>query len=273
MTTFSFPLSDQLSIHAQQWEPVGTPRAVILLVHGLGEHINRYDHWARRLNQKGYVVVGSDHRGHGKSDGKRGHIDRYELYLEEIDKLRDLIAKQYPQLPVVLYGHSLGGNIALNYVLDRGGEGIAKVVVTSPYIRTPQPEPAIKLQVGKLLRMIAPKFTLPNDLPADKVATDPEIVQRYQTDPLVHDRISAAGGLAIVEAARRLDNFNGTFPVPLLLMHAGDDHLTGTTGTIAFKERVDGAVDLKIWEGMYHEIHNDLRRGEVFDFLIEWLDK
>lgn len=268
----SFPLSDGLPIHARQWNTeAATPQGVVLIVHGLGEHIERYDDWARHLNERGYHVLGSDHRGHGKSGGKRGHADRFELFLEEIDKLRELAGNQFPKLPIVLYGHSLGGNIVLNYVLDRGGAGLEKVVVTSPYIRAAQPEPALKLRAGRLLKGIVPKFSLPNGLPSDKVATDPEVVHAYQTDPLVHDRVSAAMGVDMVDAARRLDAYTGEFPVPLLLMHAGDDALTGTQGSIDFAERVGGPITLKIWDGMYHEIHHDLRRREVFEYLIEWL--
>ena len=268
----SFPLSDGLPIHAHQWSTSDpNPRGVVLIVHGLGEHIARYAPWAAQLNRRGYHVLGSDHRGHGKSGGKRGHIDRFELFLEEIDKLRELAVEQFPHLPVVLYGHSLGGNIVLHYVLDRGGRGLDKVVVTSPYIRAATPEPAAKLRAGKLLRGLFPKLTLPNGLPSDKVATDPEVVRAYQHDPLVHDRVSAAMGVDMVEAARRLDAYTGEFPVPLLLMHAGDDHLTGTAGSVAFAERVSGPITLRVWEGMYHELHHDVRRREVFEYLIDWL--
>ena len=269
---FNFTLSDQQRIHGRAWHPTETTRGVIVLVHGLGEHVERYDGWAKRFNRAGYVVIGSDHRGHGRSEGKRGHVSGYGIFLEEIDQLIGYAREHYAEQPVFLYGHSLGGSIVLNYVLDRQ-PSIAGVVVTSPYIREATPQPALKIAAGRLLKNLLPSFTVPNDLPVEYVATDPEVVAAYKSDPLVHDRVSTTMGAEIMDAAKRLDEYSGNFPAPLLIMHAGEDHLTGEPGSAAFAERVGGDVLYRKWDGMYHEIHHDVNRSDVFDFTLDWMDR
>ncbi|MBU0512591.1 MAG: lysophospholipase [Chloroflexi bacterium] len=273
MTHFESTLqaSDGLQLYAQGWQPDGGPHGVVCLVHGLGEHSGRYAHLAAALNQAGYALLAFDLRGHGKSQGKRGHTPSYDALMNDIAVFLAEVEKRYPGIPLFLYGHSLGGNLVLNYALRRS-PGLAGVVATAPSLKLAFEPPAIQVALGRGMDKIWPAFVQPNGLEIQALSRDPEVARKYQADPLVHDRISARLFVGFFEAGQWALDHASRFPLPLLLMHGSADRLTSHEASREFAARVGDEATLEIWDGLYHEIHNEPEQAQVFDTLIVWLD-
>lgn len=267
---FSWTTRNKENIYAYHWGVVDA-KAVICLVHGLGEHLHRYEHVAAYFNEKGYAMMAFDNLGHGKSGGKRGHTPTYQIYMDNIGELLAAAEKEYPLAPKILYGHSMGGNLTLNYALRNSPE-IAGLVTTGAWITLPKPPSALLVGFGKLMKNILPSLLQPNNLDPNKVSTDPAEVAKYVNDPLVHNKISVNAGVEMLDAAKWLENYKGPATMPVLLMHATEDYLTSNKGTALLAGNLTGDVTHKEWAGMYHEIHNDLNRDQVFDYTYEWME-
>lgn len=261
--------TDGLKLVGRSWEPDGEPKAVVCLVHGLGEHCGRYEHVAATLTDTGFAVLAFDQRGHGRSEGKRGFIPSYDALMNDIGVLLEQAGKRYPGKPQALYGHSLGGNEVLNYALRRK-PALAGVVATSPGLRTAFKPPTAQLAAGKVMNRIYPAFTLPNGLDVTAISRDPAVVEAYQKDPLVHDRLSARLGVAILETGEWALARAGQFPLPLLVMHGTADRITSHQASDEFATRAPNST-LKLWDGLYHETHNEPEKDEVLGFLAGWL--
>jgi len=272
---------DNLDFYFQGWEPAGLPQAAICLVHGLGEHTGRYAHVAAALNAAGYALLGFDLRGHGKSGGRRGHTPTYDMLMDDIGRLLDEAAARYPGKPRFLYGHSLGGNLVLNYALRRlvaRGEAeqsrrVTGVISTSPGLRVATPPPALQIALAKVMNRLTPGMQMPNGLALDGLARDPEVIRAYTSDPLVHNKISVRLALGMLGAGEWALAHAGEFPVPLLLVHGSADKLTSAAATQEFAAQVRGDCTLKIWDGFYHETHNEPEKAAVLGFMVEWLRK
>jgi alpha-beta hydrolase superfamily lysophospholipase len=263
--------ADALEIYAKHWQ-VENPKAVVCLLHGLGEHVNRYNHVAAFFAERGIATHGSDRRGHGQSAGKRGHAPHLDALLNEVGQLVDFAGKTYPRVPLFLYGHSMGGNHALNFLL-RKKPALRGVIATGSWIRLPQAPSAALIAFAKIMNKIAPTFAQSNGLDTNLLSKDPAVVKAYVADPLVHDRITVAMGLSMMEAAAWLDRFSGEIPAPLLLMHGADDRITDPQGSAGFAQRVSGDVTCRLWEGLYHEIHHEPQQAQVLAFMVEWMMK
>lgn len=265
-------LADNSCVVVYEWK-AAQPKAVVLLVHGLGEHAGRYDHVAAALNQAGYSLIGFDHPGHGQSDGVRGHISSYDVVFDLIDQLRQEAAKQNPGLPQFVYGHSMGGNFVLYYLYKRQPK-LAGAIVTSPGLGTADPVPAWKTTLGKVLYNLAPSFQMDNGLKREGLARDPAVVAAYNADPLVHGKISARLALDMLGHGKEMIGNAGAFPaVPLLLMQGSKDMLVSPPMTDQFAKGFKGDLTYKVWEGMYHELHNEPEKQHVLDTITGWLDQ
>ena len=268
--TFALKASDGTPLYGQSWA-VAAPKGVICAVHGLGEHIGRYALVAAFFNQHGYAFLGNDHYGHGQSGGARGHTPSYESLLQEVDALLARAAADFPNVPLYLYGHSMGGNIVLNHLFRRKPTYKA-AIATAPAILLPESPPALLLAVGRLMRKIYPKFAQPNGLKLKYLCSDDSVVTAYKNDPLVHDRVTSELGLSLIEQGEWLIAADRTAPVPLLLMHGTADGITAPNGTKQLAAKTSGAVTLKLWDGMLHEIHNEPNKAQVFDAMLQWVD-
>ena len=180
---FNWKTKDGIEIYAVNWK-VEQPKAVVALVHGLGEHCHRYDHLAAYFNQKKYAVVSYDRRGHGRSKGKRGHTKNYDSFLDEVHTLLAETKKAYPNTPTFIYAHSMGGNIALNYVLKNRPD-IIGTITTGAWIKLALPTPTVLVFLSKLIRAIYPGLTFSNKLDGDLITSIPEEARKYEQDPLV----------------------------------------------------------------------------------------
>jgi alpha-beta hydrolase superfamily lysophospholipase len=273
-TLSTFTAGDGDNIALQDWPlPEGLAlRGVVLIVHGLGEHAGRYDRVARRLNRWGFAVRGYDQYGHGESDGVRGTLPSSARLLDDLsDVIESTRARMATGLPLVLLGHSMGGLVAACHVALRKRR-VDGLVLSSPAL-DPGLSGLQKLLLSFLPR-VAPNFTMGNGLDPDFISHDAGVVAAYRTDPWVHDRVSgrlarfiADGGPVAMARAKE-------WKVPTLLMYAGADKLVNPAGSRAFAAAAPPqVVAAHCFDGMYHEIFNELDSEPVFETLRQWLDE
>lgn len=191
--------------------------------------------------------------------------------MEDIARLIEESVRRYPNLPRFLYGHSMGGNFVLNFVLRRTPR-LAGVIATAPALKTAFAPPAWKLAVGKSMAAWWPSLSLPSGLDVEAISRDPEVVRRYTQDPLVHDRLSARLGMDILRNGLWALEQAARFPLPLLLMHGSADRLTSLEASREFAAKLGEGGTLKIWEGFYHEVHNEPEKALVLGYTIDWLN-
>jgi alpha-beta hydrolase superfamily lysophospholipase len=272
-TTFTVKTTNGTEIFAQYWAP-SQARAVVIVCHGLGEHSGRYAHVGANFNEIDIALLGYDHTGHGKSAGGRGHVPAFAQLMEELDLMMSKAAELFPGLPVFLYGHSWGGNIALNYLL-RKKPAIKAAIITGPWLLLPEAPPALKVMLAKLVRNILPSLAQPTGLNPKLISRDPAEVDAYIKDPLVHSKLSAANFLDSNEAAAYALDHAAELKVPTLLMHGSKDGITAPEGSKQFAAKSPQFTTLKLWEGYFHEIHNDLGKADALlamnDFLKQQL--
>ena len=261
-----------LPIHTRLWEPEGPALAVVGLVHGLGEHCGRYWRVATRLTEAGYAVSSFDLRGHGHSGGRRGDT-RFAAAFADIDRLLGEAADRFPDRPQFLYGHSLGGLLVLAYTLERK-PAVAGVVASGAALHTALREQRAKVRLVRMLGPLLPRVALSSGLDDRLISRDPGVVSTYRADPLVHDRATLGFGLDAIRAADAALAGASRFPVPLLLVHGGADRLTYPTGSRDFAAAVDpGLCTLTVYDGLFHELHNEPERIRVLDDIVAWLDR
>jgi len=245
-------------------------RGVIILIHGLGEHIQRYKEWAGLFNRERIAFAGVDLPGHGLSDGKRGHIRNYIHTDGMIDILVNECKMTFPGIPLFLYGHSLGGNIVLDYLL-RLNPKLKGSIVTSPWLKLAFEPEKSKRQLAAVMKSILPSLAQPTGLVADHLSHDREVVKNYKNDPLVHGKISVSLFSAALNAAENSLKNASMLKTPLLLIHGSDDKICLPDGSREFASKTDLA-ELKIWEGGYHELHNESFRLDVFKYIMDWIN-
>ncbi len=272
LTTFVAADGDNLAIQDWPLDPSTPLRGVVLLVHGLGEHAGRYDELAQRLNSWGFAVRGYDQYGHGESGGARGGLPSDNRLVEDLaDVLGSTRKRMDAGLPLILLGHSMGGLVAARLVA-LGLAPVDGLVLSSPAF-----DPglnAIQQLLLAVLPAIAPNLRVGNGLDPKWISHDPQVVQAYRQDKLVHDRISgrlarfiADGGAAVLAAAPR-------WQVPTLLLYAGSDRLVSPRGSAAFAQAAPArAVTTHCFKDLYHEIFNELEREPVYARLQQWLDQ
>lgn len=246
------------------------PRAIILLVHGLGEHAGRYAGWVARFNAVGVAFRSFDLPGHGRTPGKWGVVPSPEKVYDTIDVMIKEINTGFPGVPLFIYGHSLGGGIVLNYLIRRK-PAVKGAIVTSPWVILTETPPPVKAFVANLAGKLLPGMTQSSGLKTEYLSRDPEVVMAYRNDPLVHGMISAGLYRWMTTAAGETLARASEITVPLLLAHGRNDLITSPSGSV----QVAGAAPLatlKLWEDGYHELHNDPLKEEHFDFITEWMD-
>lgn len=268
-------MNDDVTFYMQGWEPPGKPKAIVCLVHGLGEHTGRYAHVGRALNDAGYALFGFDLRGHGQTGGPRGHFPSLDAVMQDIRQFVEFQKRNHPGLPVFLYGHSLGGLLTLTYAIQYG-DGLKGVIVTGAGLRSSLQEQKGKIALVKLLGSLTPSMIIKSELETAALSRDADVVQAYVNDPLVHDKASLGLGKAGLSAIDLCFARAREFKPPLLIMHGAADRITYPSGSEDFARlagETNKDVTLKLWEGMYHEIHNEPEQAEVFKVMIEWMDK
>ncbi len=271
-TESTFIAFDGLTIFHRAWLPDGDPKAVVLLFHGLGEHSGRYGHVAEALVDRGYAVHALDHRGHGRSEGKRVFVRDYGEFQRDLVQFRRLVEQEHTRLPLFVLGHSMGGNLAMGHVLDHQ-EGVRGLALSGAALAvTPDVSPALQ-KVAGVLAKVAPGLR-PQGLDANAVSRDPAVVQAYLSDPLVYSgKVSAGLAGALFGAIDRFPARFAELRLPLLIMHGTADRLVPVSGSRALEAgATNAAVTTHYYEGLFHEILNEPEQQQVIGDLLAWLD-
>ncbi len=256
----------------QAWTAPADPVGVVVLVHGVHEHSGRYHHVGERFTDAGYPVLALDHAGHGRSPGRRGNIESMSAAVAGVDSLVQLAGQRHPGVPLFVYGHSLGGLITLQYLIGTPDRRIRGGVLSAPALDTSTATAVQKLLAPVLSRLLPDIGVLTLD--PDTVSRDPVVVQDYRTDPLnYHGKLKARTGTEIMRAAGRMPECLKSLTLPLLILHGGADRLMPVAASEVVRTHAASPdLTVRIYDGLYHELHNEPEQREVFDDVLEWLD-
>ncbi|MFK7975278.1 MAG: lysophospholipase [Halioglobus sp.] len=261
------------NIFFQIWSPESSPKALILLAHGAGEHSSRYNHVASFFVARGYAIAALDHNGHGRSEGVPGHVIAFDDYLQDLHTLQNQFLEQFPGLPLFLLGHSLGGLIATQYLLKYQHD-FAGGILSGPAIMTALKPPAIQMMLIKTLAIIWPTLGI-LQLDAAGVSRDPAVVHNYEQDPLVHHgKMSVRKLRELFAAMEDTQARSAEIQVPMLVLHGEQDTMAAPEGS-RFLERALGSTDktVKLYPDLYHEILNEPEQAEVMNDILRWCDR
>ncbi len=267
---FNIKLSNGQLLKGMIQSPGENMKAVILLIHGLGEHVQRYSYWAGLFNKERIAFAGIDLPGHGRSDGRRGNIKNSRLLREVFDILINSCRQTFPGVPVFIYGHSMGGCFVLDYTI-RKNPVIKGIIVTSPWLRLSFEPSQTKLFLVSIMKYLVPGLTQPSGLVEEHISHDKTAVADYKNDNLVHDKISVGLFNAVVTSAKYSLTHASELKVPALILHGSDDLITSPEASREFASKTDMA-ELRIWQGGYHELHNEPFKDEVFNYILEWIN-
>jgi acylglycerol lipase len=257
-------------LETQSWTVSGEAKCVIGIVHGLGEHCGRYHPVAEQLVREGFHVVGYDQRGHGKTGGQ---LPTFESLLEDLACFASHLKELHDV--VFLYGQSLGGGLVVNFALRNPMSPrpieLRGVIASSPLLRPAIAPPAWKLLVARSIGKFWPSITLESGIdPKSLTHVDAEI-EKYQNDPLVHHRVSAALGISMLDAGEWALRHAASLSIPILLLHGSADQVTSSESSKAFAEKAGQNCQLRLWDGMYHELHFETEREEVLSHVADWI--
>jgi acylglycerol lipase len=259
-----------VQLYWQAWLPDTGPTGVLLICHGLGEHAGRYTNVVEALLPDGWAVYGLDHRGHGRSAGRRAHVDAYADWLADFDTFRRDVVARHDGLPVFLLGHSMGGQIALAYALDHPDD-LSGLVLSAPALASSQ-VPAAAIPVLRLLNRVGPTLR-PAGIDVTKISKDPAVVAAYRADPLVHQGKPTLGLMsALLSGFRPLTERARELRMPVLVQHGSLDELTDPAGTRGLEATI-GSPDRTVrwYEGLWHEVYNEPERDKPLADLRDWL--
>ena len=257
------------SVHCGYIRPE-EPKGAVVLVHGMGEHFGRYmENVVPMLLKMELLVVVYDNLGHGKSGGKKGHCPSYGALMSLLGKVLNKASSLAPGLPLFLYGHSMGGNLVLNYAL-RKKTNLKGIIATSPYLRLAFQPPIWKMAVGKAMLNIWPSITLPSGLDPKGISRILEEVEKYTSDPLVHDKVSPMFSFPIMDAGEWAIANASLLETESLLVHGTGDLIIDYRATKEFHQNAK-TTTLKLFEGGYHELHHDSCSIEVLSYIENWL--
>ncbi len=254
------------------WTPDMAPRAVVVLSHGLGEHARRYDHVAQRFGEAGLVTYALDHRGHGRSDGKRVLVKNIAEYIGDFDTLVGIAKREHPGLKCIVLGHSMGGGIVFAYGVERP-DNYDLMVLSGPAIAAQSTVSPVLAFTAKALGAIAPGLPV-QELDSAAISRDPAVVAAYDSDPVVyHGRVPAGIARALLLVGETMPQRAPAVTAPLLVVHGSDDRLIPVEGSRRLVECVGSSdVELKEYPGLYHEVFNEPERDQVLDDVVSWID-
>lgn len=268
----SFQGTRGMSIYYQYWEPQASPKALILIVHGAGEHSGRYEGVARYLTDHGYAVAALDHPNHGKSDGSYGHVEHFGDFLQTLDTFHQQVSAEFTGLPRILLGHSMGGLISSLYLLEHQGDFLG-CVLSGAAIKTHIEPGFLQMLLIRLMSRLAPRTGV-LQLDASGVSRDQAEVDKYVNDPLVnHGKMTARMVAELFRAMRQIQTNAGKITLPMLLLHGKADSMAAAEGSSFLHDHISSTdKTLKIYPQLYHEIFNEPEREQVLADVLTWCD-
>ena len=260
------------NIYYQYWLPEGEPKAILLVAHGIAEHSGRYMNVVNRFVPAGYAVYGVDHIGHGKSDGKRVCVERFQDFTKTFKKFFDMIRGWQPIKPIFLVGHSMGGLISAAYLLKHQDE-LTGVVFSGPGIKVPENISNAVIFAGKILSVVMPKAGI-IQLDAEGICRDPAVVDAYLNDPLVYTgKITARLSAEMLKTIQHVTGSAIKIRLPIMIVQGGSDKLVDPSGAQLLYDSVSSEdKKIKIYDGLYHEVFNEPEHGQVLDDVKVWID-
>lgn len=258
-------------IHYCCWRPESDSKAGLVLVHGYAEHSGRYAHMADYFASLGYAVYALDHRGHGESAGRRGYFERFQFLVDDLDTFFGLVREREPERRIFLVGHSMGGLLAAAYTIQHPDK-VHGLVLSSPWLRPTEGVSPLLQMLSGIIAALFPGMGVTR-LAATAISRDPEIVARYDSDPLNYrGQVPARVGVEMLKTARRILRQTQTITCPVLIMHGTEDKLADPAGSRELYEAISSDdKTLKLWDGLYHEIFNEPEKEQVLAFMRDWL--
>lgn len=259
------------ALFRQSWFPDGAPRAALILAHGYAEHAGRYQHLAERLTASGYAVHAIDHWGHGRSDGDRGFVADFSVFLDGMNALLTFVRSSHPDLPLFLLGHSMGGLIASHHLLTHQ-QHYCGAILSGPAVSAGTPPSAPIRVIGQILSRLVPKAGL-LQLDAHAVSRDPEVVAAYLADHLVYKgKMSARLAAAMLRAMEEIQLRAGEITLPLLVIHGSKDTLAAPEGARQLVTQARSTdKQFRELDGLFHEVFNEPEREIVLSSVVEWI--
>lgn len=259
--------ADGLRLHYRAWE-IEEGRASVFIVHGLGEHSGRYALLARELNGAGYSVFALDLRGHGLSEGRRGHVWRFRELLSDVASVLDALGGVEPRF---ILGHSLGGLVTLRFLQTVPATAVTGAILSSPALALAPGSPLWKRAAASLLSPVLPALPLANGIEARHLSHDRTVMSAYERDPLVHEQVTPRFYTECVGAMTRGRREADRVRVPVLILVPGDDRVVATEPTRELARSIGTPVELREYAGFYHESLNEIGRERVVGDLLAWL--
>ncbi len=260
------------NIYYQGYLPENDLKGSIIILHGLGEHSGRYANVVNQLVPLGYAIYGFDLIGHGKSDGKREFIRQYEDFTNILTIYKNKVKSWHPDKPLFLLGHSMGGLIASEYLIDHSSD-FTGAIISAPLIAVPDNISKFTVLAGKILSTLAPTTGITGIDPT-AISRDPEVVKAYINDPLVfHGKTTARLSVELLKAIMRVNDETANILLPILVLQGSDDQLVNPEGAMMLYQKANSEDKrIEIYEGLYHEVFNEPERDKVLADVTNWLN-
>jgi alpha-beta hydrolase superfamily lysophospholipase len=261
-----------LNLFYQGYLPTESPIAVLLIIHGLAEHIGRYMNIVDYFVPRGYAIYGFDQRGHGQSEGMRGYVERFSYYIDDTKAFFDMVHGEHPSKSFFILGHSVGGLIATTYSLNYSNE-LDGLILSGVTIKPGESLSPVKIMLARLFSKVIPKVGI-DVIDASAISQDQAVIKEYINDPLVYrGKISSRLGAELIKAMQVLTNHISNIQLPILIMSGSVDRLSNPEGSRFLYNRIS-SIDktIKFYDGFYHEIFNEPRRNQVFNDMENWLN-
>lgn len=272
-TEGSFKGTGGMDLYYQNWAPDGPVKKALCIVHGVGEHSGRYGNVVGYFVPRGYAVYGYDLRGHGRSPGQRGFINSWSEYREDTRAFLDLVRGREPGATFFLWGHSMGSLISMDYIL-RSPQGLRGAVISGTALEPSGFSNRGLVATAKVLSRLWPTFSLASGLDVNAISRDPAVVKAYQEDALVHGKVTPRWATEFMNTIEWIKAHAKDWQAPVTILHGGADRIVAPHGSQFFFDTVPGSdKELHIYEGGYHEPHNDLQHEKVFVDVETWLKR
>jgi alpha-beta hydrolase superfamily lysophospholipase len=260
-------------VYYQYWLPRDTPKAIVLIVHGLAEHSGRYMNLVNHFVPQGYAVYGIDHLGHGRSEGKRVYVEQFQDFTKTLKIYFDSIREKQPETPIFIVGHSMGGLIGAAYLLEHQND-LSGAVLSGPAIKIPENISQITILAGKIFSVLLPKLGVA-PLIFEGISRDPAVVEAYINDPLVYTgKITARLAAELLKTMGHITKHAAKIQLPIMIAQGSEDSLVDPGGAQLLYDLVgSGDKTIKLYDGFYHEIFNEPEHAQVLKDVQLWIEK